>query len=103
MSIYFTKLKPCDLGMIPDFLSLDDPRPAREQFNENYAHGGGWRPYGQGKWKLNSDGYALRYPGDPLFRPLAIAQFRDEVILFYDCALVCIMQKDGSFEVSRMD
>ena len=33
------------LGLLPMMLDPSDPRPAREQFDENYQHGGGWRPF----------------------------------------------------------
>ena len=36
-------------------------------------------------------------------RPLAKAQLRDETILFYESPWVLIAQKDGTFEVSRID
>jgi hypothetical protein len=32
------------LGFLPYMLSKSDPRPAAEQFNANYAPGGGWLP-----------------------------------------------------------
>ena len=34
---------PEDWGLIPSFLDLDDPRPAREQFNERYV--AGWNKF----------------------------------------------------------
>jgi hypothetical protein len=33
-----------DLGFIPEFFNPHDPRPAREQLDTAYAHGGGWHP-----------------------------------------------------------
>lgn len=68
------------LGFIPQFLSDFDPRPAAEQFDEAYAHGGGWHSFGKGKWKLSLADSAmsglygastLRYPGDSAFRIIA--------------------------------
>jgi hypothetical protein len=88
------------LGLLPGFLDESDPRSAREQFNENYAHGGGWNPF-EGFKML--DGYALKYPGDPAHKPLAKAKFRDELILYYQYSWVVVMQPDGSWEVTRMD
>lgn len=88
------------LGFIPSFLSDQDPRPAREQFNTAYAHGGGWRPFTGFKM---ADDLSLTYPGDPRLHPIATAQLRDEVIIVYEYALVVIKQNDGSFEVCRMD
>jgi len=97
----FGRTRLSDLGFIPTFLSLNDPRPAKEQFDDNYQHGGGWRPI-KGYTILNPDGYLL-YPGDPVLKPIAEIVFRDETIRIYDYAIVCIVQPDGSFEVSRMD
>ena len=92
------------LGLIPQFIFADDPRPAAEQFNERYAHGGGWSSFGKGEWGMDDDGsYALKYPGDPRMYWIARAQLRDETILFYPHAWVAIVQADGAFEVSRMD
>jgi hypothetical protein len=87
------------LGFLPDFLSPGDPRPAAEQFDANY-HFGGWTPF-KG-FKLLEDN-SLKYPGDPKMPPLAKAQLRDELILFYESAWVAIIQPDSSFEVARLD
>lgn len=103
--LYHPDATPDHLGIIPAFLSESDPRPAREQFDENYAHGGGWRPM-EG-WTLE-DGPAfdppeIQYSGDPLYKAFAGTQLRDERIYIFPYAWVCIIQPDGSFEVSRMD
>ena len=87
-------------GFIPTFLSLADPRPAREQLDSAYQHGGGWRP--QTGFTMHG-GMSLHYPGDPPFRPLAMARFRDEKIVIYEHEYVAIIQPDGSFEASRMN
>jgi len=87
-------------GFIPTFLSLADPRPAREQLDSGYQHGGGWRP--QTGFTMHG-GMSLHYPGDPAFRPLAMARFRDEKIVIYEHEYVAVIQPDGSFEVSRMN
>jgi hypothetical protein len=96
------KVIPDHLGLIPFFLSFDDPAPAREQFNANYAHGGGWYP--MPGWTLKED-LALIYDEDedPPLKPIAAAHFNQELILIYPNAWVAIIQPDGSFEVSRMD
>lgn len=88
------------LGLVPAFLSERDPRPAREQIDQNYRHGGGWRP--SPKFKMLPNGN-LKYPGDPPTILLAEAQLHDETIRFYDCAWLAIVQPDGTFEVSRVD
>jgi hypothetical protein len=91
-----------NLGWIPAFLSPDDPRPAREQFDERYAHGGGWRPMKE--WHVGDANLpTIQYPGDPALQPVAFTHFRDELICIYPHAWVGIFQLDGTFEVSRMD
>lgn len=87
------------LGYIPSFLSENDPRPAREQIIDNYV--GGWLSF-KG-FVLQSDGLTLKYPGDPALLPLWQAELRDETIVVYQHAWVMIKQKDGSFEVARLD
>jgi len=89
------------LGFVPHFLSENDPRPAREQIHDRYAHGGGWNPFGG--FKLDTSTLTLRYPGDPPLRPLAMTELREERLYFYDHAILMIIQTDGSFEVSRVD
>jgi len=91
---------PEHLGLIPYFLNENDPRPAREQFDANYSHGGGWRP--QNGFKMLDSG-DLKYPGDPAMPVWAETRLRDEVIHFYQYGYVAICQGDGSFEVCRMD
>lgn len=86
------------LGFIPEFLSEEDPRPAREQFKERYI--GGWTSFPGFKMLQNGD---LSYPEDPPTALLAETSLRDEVIRFYNHAWVAIVHPDGSFEVSRID
>ncbi|MBU2051483.1 MAG: hypothetical protein KKH61_21240 [Gammaproteobacteria bacterium] len=88
------------LGIIPLFLDDADPRPAKEQLDEKYAHGGGFRHLEGFKMLPNGD---LKYPGDEPTRFLAHTYLRDEKIIFYEHAWVAIVQPDGSFEVSRLD
>jgi hypothetical protein len=89
------------LGIIPSFLSEDDPRPAKEQFDANYDHGGGWRP--MPGFTLDRLTLELDYSGDPPMRPIALMRLRDEVILVYPYSFVLILQRDRSFEICRMD
>lgn|SRR5215472_12346674 len=89
---------PDHLGFIPSFLSEHDPRPAAEQFRENYI--GGWTSF-KG-FKLLPNG-TLKYPGDPFIPPLFKSQLRDETITVYAHAWVMITQADGTWEVARLD
>lgn len=88
------------LGLLPFMLDDKDPRPAREQFDANYQHGGGWHPV-KGFKKLGD--FKLKYPGDPAMAPIAMCKFRDELVMFYPHAFVMVLQKDNTFEVARMD
>lgn len=87
------------LGLIPYFFSENSPLSAAQQVDENYSYGG-WDPF---KGFKMLEGGALKYPGDPLMRPIARAQLRDETIYIYQHAWVAIVQPDGQFEVSRID
>lgn len=90
------------LGFIPFFIDANDPRPAVEQLNEGYnrVSGCSWSP--QSQFKIMPDG-GLKYPGDPVMKPLAEARLRDEIIRMYEYGYVSVQQPDGSFEAARMD
>ena len=95
------------MGFIPTFINAADPRPAAEQIDEQYQHGGGWRPL-KG-WEMNTANGVITYPGgDPPLTPLFKAEHvlendKKETLYFYDSAWTGIVQEDGSFEVSRLD
>lgn len=89
------------LGFIPMFVTPFDPRPVRDQFNERYAHGGGWRPFFG--FEIADDASEIRYGDDPPRPLLAEAKLRDETIRIYDGAWVAIVSADGSTEIARMD
>jgi hypothetical protein len=99
------------LGWIPEFFSEGDPRPAAAQLNENYAHGGGWRPFegfvltsrGDDGVQLPVAEWRLQYPGDPAYAPVAFAYMRDEVLVLFPYGWLLIMQPDGKWKVSRVD
>lgn len=88
------------IGQIAFWLDDADPRPAAEQLDEHYAHGGGWHPFDG--FVLHKDS-SIKYPGDPAMKPIAAIAFRKELILFYPMAWVMILQRDGTFEICRMD
>lgn len=91
------------LGYIPGMLSEDDPRPAREQLHSGYIHGGGWQPF-SGVVRFDPKTRRLLGQGSDPDLPLqAMAVLRDEAILVYEHALVLILQRDGTYEVARMD
>ena len=89
-----------DIGFWPEMFSETDPRPAAEQINERYAHGGGWQPI-KG---FELEGNMLVYFDDQPFRPLAMAMLHGkELLVLFQHDFVAIIQPDKSFEVSRMD
>jgi hypothetical protein len=96
------RMDPEYLGIIPMFFDANDPRPAKEQIDEAYQHGGGWEPIPHTK-AVPEIHFAFRYPDDPVFKPLAIAKLRDEMIVLYDHSFLGIWQRDGTFEISRVD
>lgn len=98
------------IGLLLTFVDADDPRPIAEQFNERYAHGGGWKPQPKRRWRL--EGASLVYdcgPDEPdeVYRPLAftIHPITKELITVYDFGYVIIAQPggDGDWDVARMD
>lgn len=93
------------LGWLPQLLSGDDPRPFSEQIAENYAHGGGWSPFGEGRWKFDPVEHTLRYPGDPVFKPYwsLTENANGQTLFVYQSGIVCVVDKDGRFQVTRMD
>ena len=91
--------RPDALGFLPSFLDDADPRPAQQQLDANYPHGGYWRSEGASI----DDRYRLCYPGDPPLPWIAVAILRDEMILLYPADFVAIMQPDRTFKFQRMD
>jgi hypothetical protein len=89
------------LGYLPSFLNDSDPRPAKEQLDANYRHGGGWQPLPG--WKLDPRTLTLRYPGDPPYEPIAMTVLHGDRIVFYPYSQVMILAPDGGYEVARMD
>lgn len=94
------------VGHLPEFLNEDDNSPACKQLDRNYV--GGWHNFNDlnrrhGRFQLHVPTMKLTYPGDPPMLPLAHAKFRNEDIYVYLHAWVLILQKDQSFEISRMD
>lgn len=89
------------LGYIPSFVSDTDKRPLREQLDSAYRHGGGFRPM-EG-WTFTPETASITYPGDPALKPVAAASIGDETLFVYPHAWVAIVDKDGNFQIARMD
>lgn len=94
---------PAHLGNWPEIFDGSDERTAREQVNDRYGFGGGWRPM-KGFGMDRATG-GLSYPGDPVLMPFAMCELplSRETVWFYPHAQVAIVQEDGSFEAARMD
>ena len=86
-------------GFIPTFLNPDDPRTTIEQLDAGYVSG--WNKF-EG-FTYNPTTHTLKYPGDPAYKPIDIAQFRDDKIILYPHAWVLVLMPDGKYEVCRMD
>lgn len=92
------------LGILDQFLSPTDPRPAAEQLHTSYAHGGGWQPFKGFKLGHDDDGaFHLQYPDDPPMREIARATLREETVVLFEGSWVAVIQNDFQFEVSRVD
>jgi hypothetical protein len=90
------------LGLVPSFFDLDDSRPARDQLNERYSHGGGWQPVRRDRI-IACSSRSLLFRNDPSLLALADTLLREEAIVFYEGSWLSITQPDGSFEVARVD
>ena len=94
------------LGMLPHFLSPLDPRPARVQLHEAYAHGGGWQPFAGFTLQRPTGeptSWSLQYPEDPPMQAIGYARLRAETIVLFENSWVAIVQPSGEFEIARMD
>jgi hypothetical protein len=88
------------LGLLLDILSASDRRPVKEQLEDRYRHGGGWRPI-QG-FRMQKNRTLLT--DDASYRPAAAADVNGELVIFYkNCSLLAVIQQDGKFEVTRVD
>ena len=70
------------VGRIPEFFDETDPRPAREQADENYAHGGGCHPTPNLKLRIEGDAYVLDsvFSEDPPMRELSRAKLIEPTV-----------------------
>jgi len=97
------------LGILPQFFLLNDPRPAREQLQERYAHGGGVPPFEGFTPRLDGEVefWRLDYPGDPPTLALAYCRLREEMIILFEHSWVAIVPPGGvydpDFVITRCD
>jgi hypothetical protein len=96
------RFRPEQLGFLPEILTDSDPRSVKEQLEDRYAHGGGWRPITG--MHMNPETRVMYFPGDPPFKPAALTEIGEEVVIFYPlCSLLAVIQPDGSYQVTRVD
>lgn len=102
------------VGILPDLLNVYDPRPVKDQLNETYDHGGGWRPIKGFTLKAVAPGLPVEsrdvlakltahFPNDPPFREVSRTIMGDELLVLFECDFMAIIQRDGSFEMARVD
>lgn len=97
------------LGLIPLWLSTENPASAVDQINANYAHGGGWRDF-KGFFVNQLDGlldplkWRLKYPGDPAYHPIGCARLRDEVVVMWPHSWATVHNlSTETFRCARID
>lgn len=89
------------LGFIPFWISEENPKGIADQIDDGYRFGG-FKAHPIKNFKVERE-FCLKYPGDPLLKPLATLELRDETFVFYDHAICAVFQKDGSFVAARID
>lgn len=99
--LYFSNMKAA--GLIPEFLDEHDPRTVQEQLDENYAHGGGWNSFEGFTLGSGPGHYTLSYPGDPVYRGVSRAQFRNQTLVLFQYAWLGIIEDGKLLDVSRVD
>jgi hypothetical protein len=89
-------------GEIPNWLSDASPKPAKQQLHDGYRFGG-WQSMKSDKIKMQPDG-KYKYPGDPMQFPISeIRMASGERVLLYDSSIVVVVEKDGNWDMARMD
>jgi len=97
-----------EAGLLPEIIRANDPRPAAEQIQTRYQHGGGYRPFGGSSWELRKSpegDLALLYPGDPPLKEVSrlILRNSQEVCVLFEFGFVAILGRQGTLAVLRMD
>ena len=90
-------------GYLPAIISEADPLPVAEQMAEKYI--GGWNPFA-GFTLHNAEvthKAFLTYPGDPDLQEVSRTTIRDELVILFQYSWLAVVQKDGSYVISRAD
>lgn len=96
-----TKVQDGAVGFLSLIFLKGDPRPAKEQIEERYAHGGGYRPHPG--FIVSAAGSLLIYPGDPeegeeneVYQAIAWTKLDSgELVILYDGSWVRIWDGNG--------
>jgi len=87
-----------------------DERTAEDQLADRYAHGGGYAPFdgftlSDWGWDAWADGSmaTMIYAGDPPVTEVSRAALRDQTLILFEHSWLAIIEKDGSFTVTRVD
>lgn len=87
------------LGILPMWIDSDDERTARQQFEAKYEFG----VHEMRGGTIDENG-VYQYPEDPPLYPLATMQHLDDIIHFYQYAIVGIVnQTTGETFMTRLD
>lgn len=87
-------------GLLPVVLQSGNSRPAREQLQDRYSHGGGYMPV-PGNWSLTVGPvgrWSLGYPGDPPYREVSRAYLPHsrELLVLFECSFMVIVESAGN-------
>jgi len=99
------------LGFVPRFFHVGDDRPASEQLEERYAHGGGFRPMEGFELDLNREAplaSRIIYPADEdgpeeVYRAVSYTLIGNELLIMFESSWLGIVQPDGEFAITRVD
>ena len=88
------------IGILPHWVDNNDPRSAKEQFQQKYQFGCCEMPGGT----VDENG-VYNYPEDPPLYPFYSLERDNEMIYFYNYAMVAVVLKDEARTtyVTRMD
>ena len=93
-------------GIVPEFLDPDNALSAKDQIDQAYAHGGGWREFDGFTLKLDwadPRNCELLYPGDPPMSAKAYCLFGEELVVLYDFDWCSVSRPSGTCHVARLD
>lgn len=91
------------LGFIPAWVEgQKDDETLVDCIDRNYGHGGGWKDFD----KFNVDTFSghMEYPGDPVQKPIAKYETKDETLWMYAGSWITVLDKStGKTRTARID